>query len=225
MTTSGTTAYNPSTGSIGAYALRRCGVSRAAITTEHLADIAMASNMVLSQWSVSQPNLWKVQSTTLTVTTGNPGPYSLPSDVILVLDAYITVDSNDRVLSPVGRSEYIAFPNKTTEAPPTIFWFDRVVPPTLTFYPAPDQTYTVTYYAVHQDQDAVVPGALTLDLPNRYLNAFKDALAAELAAIYSPERAPALDALAQRTKAQMDAQDREVVPLYIVPDMSSYYND
>jgi hypothetical protein len=224
MSTSGTYNFNPSTGSLGAYALRRCGVSRAAINTEHLADIAMASNMVLSQWATSQPNLFLVRSTTLTVTTGNPGPYSLPSDVILVLDAYITVDSNDRVLSSVGRSEYIAFPNKTTQSPPTIFWFDRVVPPTLTFYPAPDQTYTVTYYAVHQDQDAVVPGALTLDLPNRYLNAFKDALSAELAVIYAPTAAPALYALAQQTKRDMDAQDREVVPLYIVPDMSSYYD-
>ena len=223
MTTSGTTAFNPSLGGIGAYALRRCGVKYAAITAEHLADVAMAANMVLSGWSVNQPNLWRVQQSTVSITANNPGPYVLPTDVVLVLDVYVTISGQDRILTSISRSEYAAYPVKTTTSPPTVYWLDRVVPPTMTFYPAPDQTYTVTYYAVHQDQDAVVPGAATLDLPHRSLNAFKDSLTAELAVIHAPDRAPALDALAQRSYQAAMAQDRENAILYITPNLSGYF--
>ena len=225
MATTGTYAWNPSLGSIGAYALGRCDVRRTAIMAEHLSDVAIAANLVLSGWSNSQPNLWTVKLTPVSLTQGNPGPYVLPADVVLVLDCYISTTAGDRVIYPVSRSEYAAFPIKTTQDPPTVYWLDRVVPPTLTVYPAPDGNgpYTLNYYAVHQDQDAALGASAGLDLPYRYFKAFSDALAAELAPTYAPDKVPMLGTLAAQSKTAADEQDREATPIFIVPALSGYY--
>ena len=230
MTTpTGTYTFSPSLGGIGLYALSRCGVKRTDVTTDHLVNMQMAANMVLSDLSNDQPNLWTVTLQSVTLMAGDPGPYTLPANTVLVLDCYITTTINgvstDRIIYPVGRSEYASFPDKLTAAPPTIYWFDRTVTPALTLYPAPDTaaTYTLNYYACRQDQDAALGASAGLDLPYRFLKAFSDLLAAELAVIYAPDRATALDAMAQSTLAKAQKQDREVVPLYIVPSLAGYY--
>lgn len=224
MATTGTYTFNPTAGALGAYALGRCGIRRTAILAGHMADVAMAANLVLSDWSNAQPNLWTVQLTTVALTQGNPGPYTVAGDVILPLDVYINTPADgDRIIYPVSESEYAAFPTKTQQDPPTVFWFRRVLPPQFYVYPAPDGNgpYTLNYYAVHRDQDAA--NASQLDLPYRYLKAFSDALAAELALTYAPDRAVMLANVAIGSKQRADEQDRENVPLFVVPALAGYY--
>lgn len=229
MTTSGTYNFNPSLGSLGAYALGRCAVRRPAITSDHLADVGMAANLVLAEWQNDQPNLWLYQLGTISLVQGAP-TYTLPATVVLVTDCYISTPvgsppPQDRVIFPVSRSEYAAFPNKLMQDPPTTWWFNRVLPPQISIYPTPDDNgpYTLNYWAVHQDQDAVVAGAAALDIPGRFLMAFADALAAELAPTYAPDRAVALDAKAQRSIAMARKQDREDVTFYLLPGLGAYY--
>lgn len=226
---SGTYNFSPSLGSLGAYALGRCGVRRAAITVDHLADLGMAANLILTEWQNDQPNLWLFQLGSVSLVQGTP-TYTLPSTVVLVTDVYLTTNvgsppPTDRILYAASRSEYAAFPNKLAQDPPTTWWFNRVVPPQISVYPSPDGNgpYTLNYWAVHQDQDAVIGGATGLDLPGRFLMPFADALAAELALTYAPDRAVALDAKAQRSLAKAREQDAEQVTFYVMPGLNAYY--
>jgi hypothetical protein len=227
MATSGTHTFNPALASIGAYALGRCNVRRPEITTGHLADVAMAANLVLSDWSSDQPNLWAVQLNSISLVQGT-ATYTLPSDVLLVLDCYITTviggNNNDRIIYGVSRTEYAAYPIKLEQAPPTVFWFDRVSPPTISVYPAPDGNgpYTLNYYSVIQDQDAVVGASTQLDLPYRQLSTFADALAAKLALTYAPDRFTMLSGVADKSYARVRAGESENVSLYIVPGIGGY---
>ena len=226
---SGTYTFSPSLGSLGAYALGRCGIKRPEITSNQLADVGMASNLILSDWGNDSPNLWLMQLGSINLVPGTP-TYTLPSTVVLVTDVYLTTNvgsppPTDRVLFSVSRSVYAAFPNKLLQDPPTTWWFDRVVPPQITVYPTADGNgpYVLNYWAMHQDQDALVGGATGLDLPGRFLMAFADALAAELAIIYKPELAQALDTKAQRSIAKARMQDREDVTFDLSPGLSAYY--
>jgi hypothetical protein len=148
----------------------------------------------------------------------------------MILDAVIQQNTDtssqfDRVIMPISRTEYSQTPNKLLQAPPTVFWFDRLINPTVTLWPVPDQTstYTLNYYAVTQIQDSELTDAQTVDIPYRWLDAMASGLAARLAAIYAPERAQMLDAKAEQAYTIAATQDTENVPLYIMPGLSGYF--
>ena len=161
-------SFDPGLGSIGSFALGRCGVRRPAIDLNHLADTAMAANLVLSDWSIDQPMLYSVELRSFVLQQGQPN-YILPSDVLLTLDIFLRRNpgtvflldgfgapvldgfgnpiismqgdltaNQDRVMYGVSRTEYASFPNKNHQSPPTVYWADRVVPIQLNLYPAPD---------------------------------------------------------------------------------------
>ena len=64
---------------------------------------------------------------------------------------------NDRVIFNVSKTDYLSYPNKTQQNPPTVFWQNRVAPIQSSFYPTPDGNgpYTFIYLAIQQDDDLV----------------------------------------------------------------------
>ena len=224
---SGSTAFSPDLGAISAYALGRCNVRRPEITTDHLTDAAMAANLVLVDWAGSQPNLWGVELLPVTLVQGTI-EYTLPANVLMILDCYITTTvsgvNTDRVIYGVSRTEYDAYPNKQSQAFPTVFWANRVQPIQVSMYPCPDDNgpYTLNLHVVTQDQDAVLAGAAGLDLPYRAFSAFVDGLAAKIALTYAPDRYTQLDAVAQRSSTRLNGQENENVPLFIIPGLQGY---
>lgn len=233
MTTSGTYDFNPSLGEIVLNAFARCGIRRTALLQEHMVDARNEANFMLSEWSNKGVNLWKVDkvSTPLVVGTSTYPAGTNANDArrtVMVLDAYIRTSSGssqyDRVIMPISRTEYSATPNKNLEAPPTVFWFDRLISPTITLWPVPNQTgLTLEYYRVSQVQDANFSNGQTMDIPYRWLDAAAAGLAARLAVIYSPDRVTFLDPRAAVAYQTAAGQDVENVPLYIMPGLSSYY--
>jgi hypothetical protein len=131
----------------------------------------------------------------------------------------------DFYLYPISRMEYAAQPSKTTQARPTTFWFDRIIPPQLTFWQTPDANgpYTLFYYAVVQQQDAVMANGVTLALPYRFYEAYASGLAARLARKYAPALAAELKAEARQMWEEAAQQDVEQTPLYIFPGAQSYF--
>ena len=231
FTTSGT--YNFSTaaslGSLSAYALARCGVMRSEITSEHLTNVGTASNLILQDWGSDTPNLWKMVLQTVPLVQGMT-QYALPANVVLVTDCYITTNQGspppqDRVIFPVSRTTYASFPNKLLQSFPTTWWFDRVLPPQIFIYPAPDGNgpYTLSYWSMLQAEDALVSSGTTLDLPGKFLMPFVDALSAEMAVIYKPALATALDEKAQRSIEKARMADREDVTYSLAPGLGAYY--
>jgi len=229
MTTSGTYTFNPSLGEIVLNAYARCGVRRTAIMQEHMTDARFETNLMLASWANQGVNLWEVVLISVPLVQGQT-TYTVPQKVVMILDAVIqqntgTSSQFDRVIMPISRTEYSQTPNKLQQAPPTVFWFDRLINPTVTLWPVPDQSnvYTLNYYAVTQIQDAELTDAQTVDIPYRWMDALASGLAARLAAIYAPERMQMLEAKAQQAYMIAATQDTENVPLYIMPGLSGYF--
>jgi len=226
MTTSGTYLYNPSLAELSITAFGRIGVRRTEILASHMADARNAANLVLSELSNLQPNLWEVGLTSLALTLGT-ATYNVNAEIVMILDLYISTGSpaTDRPITPVSRTEYASYPNKTQQGAPTVFWFDRLTTPTLTFWPVPDasSTYTANYYSVRQTQDANLTKGQNVEIPYRFLEAFTAALAWKLAEIYRPEMEQRMQDKAERAWRIASTQDTENVPIYVIPGMAGYY--
>lgn len=218
--------FVPSTGEIGLTAFGRAGVKRTAITASHMAELRNAANFLLSEWSNQTPNLWVVDliSEPLVASTAT---YDVPAETVMILDMYISygTPNTDRLIFPISRSEYAAYPDKTTEGIPTVFWFDRLIAPTFTLWPVPDSatTYTVNYYSVRQNYDANLGSAENPEIPYRFLEAFTAGLAWKLSEIYNQSLEEKLFARYQRAWGIAASQDTENVPVYISPGIGSYF--
>jgi len=228
MATSGTYAFSPSGADLIVNAFAKCGVRRTALLQEHMQDARMEANLMLADWDNTGPNLWTVDLQEIDLVEGQ-ATYDVPPETIMVLDAYIRTgdvpNEIDRIVWPISRSEYAGFPNKDQQGYPTVFWYDRLVDPTITMWQVPDGNgpYTLRYYRVRQVQDVNLVGTQTVEVPIRWLDAFAWGLAARLAVMYAPDRAPALDQRAQVAWNRAASQDTENVPLSIGPDVGGYY--
>jgi hypothetical protein len=227
MTTSGTTAYNPSLGEVILYAFNICDVRPTAITQEHMQSARTAANLLLAGWSNLGVNLWEVQLVTQTLTVGT-GTYNVDPSTIMILDAYVEDSSSgqpiDRLIFPVSRSEYASYANKTQQGAATVYWFDRLINPTITLWPVPnDGTVVLKYYVVKQIQDANFTNGQTLDVPYRWLDAFANGMAYRLARIWNKPISAQLKIEADESYKIAADQDTEYVSYYISPMISGYY--
>jgi len=226
---SGTYNFNPSAGDIILTAFQRIRIRPTEVLQPHLQQAIIELNLLLVKLSNLQPNLWDVDLQTVPLTQGT-ATYSVPAETVMITNAFIRTGSGtaqvDRLIFPISNTEYAALPNKTVQAPPTQFWFDRLISPTLTLYPTPDGNgpYTLYYYRVRQIQDAYAASGQNIEVPYLWLDAAVAGLAHRLARVFAPDL---------EDKRRMDAEDAwmiaakqgvENVPLYIAPGLISYYS-
>ena len=224
---SGTYNFFLSNASIVQQAFARIQIRRAALLAEHMQDALNEFNLMLASLSNLQPNLWSVELVSVPLIQGQ-GVYSVDPSVVMILDAYISYDNSttsDRLIFPISRTEYASYPNKTAEGPPTVFWFDRLVDPSITLWYVPDQTstYTLNYYAVQQIQDANLPNGEIPGVPYRWLDALVADMAHRMSRIYKPELEDKRSADAQKAFNIASTQDVENVDLVIAPQMENYF--
>lgn len=226
--TSKTYGYQPALGQFVLTAFGRIGIRPTEITQTHMMNAREAANLVLSEWSSIQPNLWSVGLQTVPLIEGT-ATYSVPAEIVMVLDCYLSygTPTTDRYLNPISRTDYATYPDKTTQGPPNVYWFDRLVSPTVTLWPVPDSggPYVLKYYSVRQNQDAVLASGLTVEIPYRFFDAFVAALAWRLAEIYAPAIEARMQAKMERAWEIAARQDQENVPLFLTPGLSSYYRN
>lgn len=228
MTSSGTYNFFASNADIVMGAYSRLQIRRPEMTAQHLTDAAHQANLLMVEFGNKQPNLWTSELQTVPL-IGGTATYTLPARTIMILICYLRTSTgltqNDRVLWPQSTIEYGSIPNKNEEGFPSIYWFNRQITPTITFYLVPDQSdvYTAEIQAVRQIQDISLPSGETADLPYRWLDAFEAGLAHRLARSYKPE----LEQLRKADYAEAwtiaATQDVENVALNINPSISGYY--
>jgi hypothetical protein len=227
MTTSGAYAYNPSLGEIVLYAFNLCGIRNTSILQEHMESANMAANMMLGRWSSQGVNLWAVDLQTIPLVQGT-STYSVPSNTIVMLDAYIVQTSGgssvNRLILPISRTEYASYPNIAQQGFPTTYWFDRLLSPTVTLWPVPDGSETsFNYYRVRQIQDAAFLNGAQVEIPYYFLEAFAYGLAERLATMWAPEKLAILKPLADESYQIAAQQNVETAAQYISPMVSSYW--
>ncbi len=228
MTSSGLYAFNPAFSDVVLSAYARIGLRRTALTTEHFVDAGREGNYLLGEWSNKQPNLWRSEVISQALTEGT-ATYALAARVVMILDVYIETGSGtttqSRVLGPLSTVEYDSIPNKLNEAPPSSYWFNRQITPTVTFWPVPDSggPYAAKIRVVTQAQDAAVPDGTTLDVPYRALDAFIAGLAHRLARIHAPPLETVRKQDAVEAWNVFSGNDTENVPMFIKPALGGYY--
>lgn len=229
MASSGTFAFNPSLGELVLYAYNLCQIRSPSLEQAHMETARMAANMLLSDWSQRGVNLWKVDLVVEPLVEGQ-ATYAVDPKTVMMLDAYIRTvrplqPFSDRIILPISRSEYATYPNKDMWGIPTVYWFDRLINPTVTLWMTPDgiNGTELHYYRVVQIEDAVLSGATTMDLPYRWFNAFADGLALQLARSWAPALIPALAPFAEKSYAVAAGNDVETANFYISPMLGGYF--
>lgn len=183
----------------------------------------MESNLLQASWGADGITWWTVELVTQALTQGT-GTYTVPSDVVSVLDVYISNGSSNRLIFPFSRTDYASLANPDSEGFPTTFWWNRVIPSTITLWPVPDNnaTYTMSYYVYKQIDDATIRQAGNAQVPYFWL----DAYTAELAYRLSRHHAPALEQVRKIDAAEAYARackQVETEAIYITPGLSGYY--
>lgn len=218
--------FNPSLGSLTLNAFGRIGVRPAELEPTHMMQAEMSANFILAEFSNLQPNLWEVSQQNVPLLQGTAS-YTVPAETVMVLDLIISYGTprTDRYINPISRTEYMSIPNKTQQAFPNSYWFDRLISPTITFWQVPDGNgpYTARYYSVRQTQDAVLAGGLTVEIPYRFLEAYTAGLAWKLSEIYNPSIEDKMFTRYQRAWNIAATDDTENVSLMIVPGVAGYF--
>jgi len=229
MATSGTYTFNPSLGELTLYAFNLCGMRNTSILQEHMESARIAANLMLARWSNQGVNLWAVDNVTVSLVTGQ-STYNVDADTVMVLDAYMRQTTGgvntDRIIMPVSRTEYASYPNKAQEGFPTVYWFDRLIAPTITLWPVPNITsgpQQLQYYRVRRLQDADMAGGQQVEVPYLWLEAFAYGLASRLAQQWAPQMFPGLKQMADESYQIAAEQNVEQAQQYISPQISGYY--
>ena len=228
MSTSGTYAYNPSLGELTLYAYNLIDVRNTALAQEHMEAARMAANLMLARWSNQGVNLWAVDLITVPLVQGQ-ATYSVDANTVMILDAYMGITSSDpeidRIIMPISRSEYASYPNKTQQGFTTVYWFDRLLSPTITLWPVPDgqSAQVLKYYRVRQIQDSNFSSAQQVEIPYLWLEAFAYGLAERLSVIWNAPKLAILKPLSDEAYNIAAAQNIEVAQQYITPQIAGYY--
>lgn len=229
MATSGTYTFNPSLGELTLYAYNLIGVRNTAVLQEHMEAARMSTNMMLARWSNQGVNLWKVDLVTQNLTTGT-ATYNVDAKTVMILDAYIVTNQSgqniDRLILPISRTEYASYPNKDQQGFPTVFWFDRLLSPTVTLWPVPNTSNGPTqlkYYRVVRVEDSNLQNGEQVDVPYLWLEAFAYGLAYRLAKIWAPQMAATIKGDADEAYDIAARQNVEQAQQYISPVISGYF--
>jgi hypothetical protein len=229
MTSSATYAFAPSNGQLILGAFERIQVYATSLRQEHMASAIRELNLLFAEASNRQVNLWKVARAQQTL-TASTASYTLTARTVMVLDASIVLNYGDedesrRYIPQMSRTEYQSIANQETEGPPTSFWLNRQIIPTVTFWPVPDDggPYTFDYFYVTQMEDANLAGGETPDVPYRWLDWLVAGLSHRMARIYAPQFEQLRKADAAEAWTFAATQDVENVDFKISLGLARYY--
>jgi len=230
VTSSGTWNYSLSNGEAVLDAFERCGIPTSKLVQEHFLTARRQLSLLLnSEWSNRQVNLFTVAQNTLSLVQGT-ATYTLPANVVMILDAYRSTTSGgvttDIFMTPISLDDYSGYPQKQTQAPPTVYYLNRQATPTVTVYPVPDSggPYTFTYWCCTQIQDASISSGQTPAIPVRWYDALCAGMAYRLARVYAPTLE---DKRKQDYKDAWDLaseQDLQNTPVKVAPRMMGYWS-
>jgi len=218
VTTSGSRDFNLDVGEIIEEAYERCGLE---VRTGYDARTARRSlNLMFADWANRGLNLWTVTQATTNLIQGT-STYTLAADVVDILEMVLRRDGTDYEMDRISRGDYLTFPNKTDQGRPSQFYFNRQIQPIITLWQTPENsTDQLVYYYVRrlQDADDMVN---TTDMPFRFYPCMVAGLAYYMAMKRAPDRLPVLKAVYEEEFQRAAEEDRDRVPLTIVPSVRS----
>lgn len=228
MATSGTFSFSLSNASLATAAFSRIGIRRTQLLAEHMQDAYTESNLMLSKYSNLPINLWTVELVSVPLIQGTAS-YSVDASTLNILDAYLSFSGaplSNRLIFPISRSEYAAYSNPTAQGTPSVFWYDKLINPSITLWLVPDQTsaYTLNYYRTRQIQDSNLTGGQTPEVPYQWLDCMVAELSHRLARIWKPELEAQRKIDAKEAWDIAATENVEDVDMYVMPQIGGYYS-
>lgn len=190
------------------------------MTGQNARDARINLNLLFIDMANRGSPLAKVEQKTKTLTSGT-ATLTLDQEDVDVLELVITTsDDVDIEVPRIARAEYLRIPNKTQESRPTQYSIDRQKDQiVLTFWPVPDDAYSVTYYSVVRFED--VTGAREdPDINVRYLPSLITGLAWYLSFNDKDFPLDKRDRLEKRFEEELErarVEDSEKTTLYLQP--------
>ena len=192
MTTSGTYTFELDTSEIIEEAYERCGLE--VKSGFELKTARRSLNLLLTKWVNDGVNLFTLDLTTSTMTSGTDNITLSSLQYLDIIDAALR-DTNstpdlDVSMERISMSEYLSYPNKTTAGKPTHYAIERNSQYTSSasathkvyLWPVPDQTYyQLLSWTVRYPQDVSATYTQNPDIPRRYLPALISGLTVEIA--------------------------------------------
>lgn len=191
-------------------------------------------NMLLKSWQADGVYPWTLTEDSFTLVQGTASylfgtggtktyvPFDLGEPDAAVR---ITRSSVDRPLREIGRRDYFALPNKTTQGNPTQYYYDRQRESgTLYLWPTADAGLGTLKYTYRRSLFDIDAATETLDLPQEWGRAVVKNLADDMAVIYGKAGSPraqkiALDAKMAKDSVADYAFAQGASSVTIMPDM------
>lgn len=232
-TTSGTTLFNPPISEIVLEAFSRCQIRGTAITRRHMIEVRRSVNLELQTFSNRQIDLWQVSGPTTINLVAGQATYNVDPTSQAILDVYYTIVNGggagvniDRIMLPISRTQYAMIPNKLQNGTPTVYWYDKLIQPTITFWEPPATaapTAVINYYFLRRIQDAVPVNGQVPDIPYRFIDALCAGLARRLARKFAPQLYDSLKMEAAEAWNEAIGNDIENAPVSIQPTIMGYW--
>jgi hypothetical protein len=198
-----TVAQLSSTSSITTYPIGTITLSVASSTSFSVGETITGSSSAATTTVSAVPDLTDVQAT------------------VDVLEVVVRRDNSDIGITRINRSDYLNTPNKTTQGRASQYYVDRLITPTITIWPTPENsTDQVIYYRVKRMQDADA-GVNTADIPFRFLPCLTAGLAYYLSVKKAPDRIGILKNIYEEEFQRAASEDGERTALRLVPTYSS----
>jgi hypothetical protein len=148
---------------------------------------------------------------------------SLTQTNISSWDMKLFTQKTSRLLVSLSENDYCSIP-QPQQSPSSIssYYLDRQIQPTINLWPVPDNTYdafVMKCMTTAQDAGDLINRG---QVPQRFIRALVYEIAAELSLQFSPERYQILRPEADKLFDRAATEDRERVPLRIVPNFMSY---
>lgn len=225
MSTSNSYSFNPVIGSLALTSFSRIGIRRTELTSQHMENSFMETNLLQADWGADGITWWTVELVSVPLTPGT-ATYATDPHVVSLLDVYINNGSSNRLIWPFSRTDFASLAEPNEQGFPTVFWWDRLLQPTITLWPVPDNNapYTMNYYAYTQIQDAEPSQGGNAAIPYFWLDAYVADLSHRLARHHAP-------ALEGQRKTDRDVaygnacKQVELGELYITPGLQSYFRN
>ena len=121
-------------------------------TGNDLRNARRSFNILTMEWQNRGLNLWTIEAGTQAITAGT-SVYTLPADTVDLVEHQIRtgtgVNQIDTNLTRVSVSTYAQQSAKNTTGKPTQIFIQRLsASTTITLWPVPDASYTVSYYRI-----------------------------------------------------------------------------
>lgn len=230
---SGTFQFQLSNFSVIKQSLNLIGEQISTVAVQDLEFARNSINLIFTNWSAQGYDLFNVVSGVINLTQGQQ-TVTLPTNIFDMIDCSIrTSDSGQPIDAPllnrISVQTYQSFPDKTSQATPTMYYLYRgnapSTAPVMYLYPVPDgsQTYQLSYFAITQMQDfSTTSGTQAPGIPYRWMKALVNGLAVELALYKNKEsKYPILVAEYEKAFRVAAAGDADISGLEIIVDLTS----